>query len=108
MDDEDGGHSIQLNFSTVLLHLECLPIGSRLKVGAVVMLLQNLNLREGLCNGTCLLICNLHDNCFDAEVLTGGAKHTRVFDSKIITCTLICHLCFHGVNSYYMCHIQRQ
>ena len=55
----------------------------RLKVGADVMLLQNLNLREDLCNGTCMFICHLHDNCIDAEVLTGKAKHTRVLTPRL-------------------------
>ena len=49
-----------------------------LKVGAVVMLLRNLNLHEGLCDGTHLLICHLHKNCIDATILTGTAVNSTV------------------------------
>ena len=45
------------------------------------MLLHNLNLHEGLCNGTRLLIWHLHDNCIDAQVLTGTSVNSRA-DTK--------------------------
>ena len=43
-----------------------------------MMLLRSLNLHEGLYNGTCLLICHLHENCIDAAILIGTAVNSRV------------------------------
>ena len=43
------------------------------------MLLRNINIRKGLCNGTRLIVRNLHhDHSIDAEVLTGSNKGSRV------------------------------
>ena len=55
-----------------------------LKVGAVVMLLCNLNLNEGLCNGTRLLIRCLHNNSIDAKVLTGSCANQNVLIPRIV------------------------
>ena len=43
-----------------------------LKVGSVIMLLRNLSLKDGLCNGTRLKVCNLQDNVI---------KYLQDFDS---------------------------
>ncbi|XP_065642205.1 uncharacterized protein LOC124814644 [Hydra vulgaris] len=43
----------------------------KLKNGAVIMLLRNLDLKGGLCNGTRLMVRALHNNYIDGEVLTG-------------------------------------
>ncbi|XP_066910496.1 uncharacterized protein [Clytia hemisphaerica] len=56
-----------------------------LKVGSVVMLLRNLSLKDGLCNGTRLKVCNLQDNVIDAEILTG------FFGSHFVPMTQIYH-----------------
>ena len=42
-----------------------------LKAGAMVMLLRNLNIKEGLCNGTRLMVKRLHRNVNDADILLG-------------------------------------
>ncbi|KAJ8972644.1 hypothetical protein NQ317_003239 [Molorchus minor] len=49
-----------------------------LKVGAIVMLLRNLNLRTGLCNGTRLYLHVLGNRYLDAEKLD---VHVKSFDS---------------------------
>ena len=48
-----------------------------LKVGAVVMLLRNLNIEEGLCNGTHLRVKRLHCNVIHAEIDLGAHKTTK-------------------------------
>ena len=55
-----------------------------LKVGAVVMLLRNLNIKEGLCNGTRLMIKRLHHNVIDAEVLLGTHQSKRVLIPRVV------------------------
>ena len=55
-----------------------------LKVGAVVMLLRNLTIKEGLCNGTRLMIKRLHQNVTDAEVLLGTHQSQRVLIPLVV------------------------
>ncbi|KAJ8937734.1 hypothetical protein NQ318_009144 [Aromia moschata] len=56
-----------------------------LKVGAIVVLLRNLDLRQNLCNGTRLLIRVLGSNYIDAERIdpTGRLTGHRVFIPRI-------------------------
>ncbi|XP_065640419.1 uncharacterized protein LOC136073017 [Hydra vulgaris] len=55
----------------------------KLKVGAVIMLLRNLDLKGGLCNGTRLMVRALHNNYIDGEVLTGVSACNRVFVPRV-------------------------
>ena len=48
------------------------PSELRLKVGAPIMLLRNLRPREGLCNGTRLVIVSLSRYLIQARILTGS------------------------------------
>ncbi|KAG5525404.1 hypothetical protein RHGRI_031907 [Rhododendron griersonianum] len=59
------------------------PHELRLKEGAPIMLLRNLDPRNGLCNGTRLLCRALKSNFIDAEILTGAFKGTRTFLHRI-------------------------
>ncbi|XP_053164971.1 LOW QUALITY PROTEIN: uncharacterized protein LOC128350599 [Hemicordylus capensis] len=54
-----------------------------LKVGAIIMLLRNLNTKKGLCNGTHLIVNNLEKNIIIAQVITGSAKGDMVFIPRI-------------------------
>ena len=54
-----------------------------LKVDAVVMLLRNLSLRQGLCNGTRLRVTQLHNNCIEATILTGASQNNTVLIPRI-------------------------
>jgi len=55
----------------------------RLKVGAVIMLLRNLQPREGLCNGTRLIVKQLSANLIEAEHIVGEREGKRVFIPRI-------------------------
>ncbi|CAG9825819.1 unnamed protein product [Phaedon cochleariae] len=53
------------------------PHGLSLKKGCVVMLLRNIDITNGLCNGTRLRITSLGDNLVRARILTGGVEASR-------------------------------
>ena len=55
------------------------PHQLHLKVGAVVILLKNIDTRQGLCNGTRLIIKSLTDNLIVANIASGKNKGHSVF-----------------------------
>jgi len=48
-----------------------------LKVGVPIMLLRNLNQKEGLCNGTRLIVTHLGDKVLKAEILSDTTKKRK-------------------------------
>ncbi|XP_041421549.1 uncharacterized protein LOC121394460, partial [Xenopus laevis] len=54
-----------------------------LKVGTIVMLLRNLNTKQGLCNGTRLVVKSMRQNVIKAEVLTGSHSGDTVLIPRI-------------------------
>lgn len=50
------------------------PHELKLKVGCIVMLMRNLCVKEGLCNGTRLLVKEMHPNVIKTQILTGKIK----------------------------------
>ncbi|XP_065642316.1 uncharacterized protein LOC136073944 [Hydra vulgaris] len=55
----------------------------KIKIGAVIMLLRNLDVKGGLCNGTRLMVRALHNNYTNGEVLTGVSAGNRVFVPRV-------------------------
>lgn len=47
------------------------PHKLKLKINTIIMLLRNLNTKDGLCNGTRLRVINLQPNVIRAKILTG-------------------------------------
>ncbi|CAG8729366.1 15936_t:CDS:1, partial [Acaulospora morrowiae] len=58
-----------------------------LKVGAPIMLLRNLNVAEGLCNGTRLICCELQQHVIYAKIITGANVGKHVFIPRITLTT---------------------
>ncbi|KZS19466.1 ATP-dependent DNA helicase PIF1 [Daphnia magna] len=55
------------------------PHQLKLKIGAIVILLKNIDSRQGLCNGTRLIIKALSGNLIVAEITAGKHKGHNVF-----------------------------
>ena len=77
-----------IDFPIEFLNQQC-PSGMpphllKLKIGAFIMLLRNLNSKRGLLNGTRLIIKSLHKNFIGAEIISGSNKGEEVFIPRII------------------------
>ena len=59
------------------------PHKLQLKIGAVIMLLRNLNLIQGLCDGTRLIVKDLREYTILAEILSGSKAGTSVLIPRI-------------------------
>ena len=55
----------------------------KLKPGCIVMLLRNLCLQNGLCNGTRLRVHSIRENVIDCEIITGVATGNRVLIPRV-------------------------
>ena len=59
------------------------PHNLTLKKGGIIMLLRNLCVGKGLCNGTRLVIKHLHNHVIDAEILSGSNAGYRTLIPSI-------------------------
>ncbi|UYV70293.1 hypothetical protein LAZ67_7002421 [Cordylochernes scorpioides] len=59
------------------------PHRLNLKIGAIVMLLKNLNPKQGLCNGTRMVIQRMRSHVLEAQILTGTKVGQTVLVPKI-------------------------
>ena len=55
-----------------------------LKIGTPIMLLRNLNLIGGLCNGTRLIVTQLLQRVIEAKIITGTRVSQKVFLPRIV------------------------
>jgi len=81
--DDEERLNFPVEFLNTLTPSGMPPHELKLKVGAIVMLLRNLNTKRGLCNGTRLIVTNLQPNLIIGEVLAGRAKNESVFIPRI-------------------------
>ncbi|XP_076035390.1 uncharacterized protein LOC143021665 [Oratosquilla oratoria] len=54
-----------------------------LKVGSIIMLLRNLSITQGLCNGTRLEVLELHNHSILASIMSGSHAQERVLIPRI-------------------------
>ena len=54
-----------------------------LKIGTIIILLRNLNLEDGLCNGTRLIVRSLGEYVIKADVITGNKAGITVLIPRI-------------------------
>ncbi|GJS59025.1 DNA helicase [Tanacetum coccineum] len=59
------------------------PHRLELKVGAPIILLRNLNLTNGLCNGTRMIVTQLLSKVIEAQIITGTRISEKVFLPRI-------------------------
>ncbi|GKA96251.1 DNA helicase [Tanacetum coccineum] len=59
------------------------PHRLELKVGAPIILLRNLNLTNGLCNGTRMIVTQLLSKVIEAQIITGTRVSEKVFLPRI-------------------------
>ncbi|PWA91073.1 hypothetical protein CTI12_AA092750 [Artemisia annua] len=59
------------------------PNRLELKIGAPIMLLRNVNLGGGLCNGTRMIVKNLWSKLIEAEIITGTRIGEKVYIPRI-------------------------
>ena len=55
----------------------------KLKIGVPIMMMRNLNLGGGLCNGTRMIVTNLYSKLIEAEIITGTRIGERVYIPRI-------------------------
>ncbi|XP_052620975.1 uncharacterized protein LOC122194741 [Lactuca sativa] len=66
------------------LHFSGIPSHTlNLKVNTSVMLMRNINQREGLCNGTRLIVTQLLPSVIEASIITGISVGKRVYIPRI-------------------------
>lgn len=59
------------------------PHNLKIRTFSIVMVIRNLNVSEGLCNGTRLLVLGLGTNILKCEILTGDKAGNIVFINRI-------------------------
>jgi ATP-dependent exoDNAse (exonuclease V) alpha subunit len=82
-DDDTEADNYPIEFLNSITPSGMPPHQLILKTGAIIMLLRNLDISKGLCNGTRLSIGRLHEHILDAEVIAGTAKGQRVLIPRI-------------------------
>ena len=84
---DDNGENLDIMLPTEFLNSST-PNGLPrhklyLKIGASIILLRNLNLNEGLCNGTRLTVIKLLKYCIQTKIITGKNIGNIVFILRI-------------------------
>jgi len=83
MVDDDSAVQYPEEFLNSLQPQGMPPSTLTLKVGAVIMLLRNMNQKLGLTNGTRLIVCGLHKYVIQARVVTGTRAGTAVIIPRL-------------------------
>jgi len=86
-DNNDINEAILTEYLNTLNPTNLPPYELRLRKYTIIMLIRNLNISEGLCNGTRLLILELGNNLLKCEILTSDKRREIIFLNRI---TLYC------------------
>ena len=82
-DNNEEAQNYPMEFLNSLTPSGMPPHCLNLKVGCIVMLLRNIALKKGLCNGTRLEITYLHRNCVQAKIIYGQNAGKEVLIPRI-------------------------
>ncbi|XP_043462925.1 ATP-dependent DNA helicase pif1-like [Leptopilina heterotoma] len=82
-DAKDENNIVPVEFLNSLTPDGMPPHKLSLKKGCIIMLLRNMNLVQGLCNGTRLVVKSLLKHVIAAEIITGKSKGEIVFIPRI-------------------------
>ena len=87
INDDDGAHQLPAEYLQSLSPPGLPPAVLILKKGALIMLLHNLNPKQGLCNGTQLCVPHLSLNCIEGRILGGEFDDQKrlLFQVKLTT-----------------------
>ena len=67
----DNAHELPTEFLQSINVASLPPSQLRLKIGTSIMLMRHLHDKDGLCNGTRLIVTRLHRHCIGARILGG-------------------------------------
>ena len=89
IDDDNGdmGEALLPEYLNSLSPPSLPPHELRIRKNCLLMLIRNLNISEGLCNGTRLLVRDTSNHLLKCEILTGDKSGSIAFINRI---TLIC------------------
>jgi hypothetical protein len=82
-DNEEERNNYPAEFLHSLTPSGMPPHTINLKEGCIVMLMRNLSLRQGMCNGSRLEVTSLHNNCVQAKLLCGPSAGKEVLIPRI-------------------------
>ena len=82
-DDSDDRERFTVEHLNSLLTAGIPPHELKLKIGCICILLRNLDVDKGLCNGTRLLIEKISSNVLLTRIISGDKANTTVFIPKI-------------------------
>ena len=82
--DDEGSHALYpVEFLNTLSVTGIPPHILRLRVGSIVLLLRNLNLKRGLCNGVRMVVRKMEQHVLEVELLTGPFAGSREYIPRI-------------------------
>ncbi|XP_076059517.1 uncharacterized protein LOC143036154 [Oratosquilla oratoria] len=82
-DNEMEANNYPIEFINSLTPSGMPPHRLNLKVGSIIMLLRNLSITQGLCNGTRLEVLKLHNHSILASIMIGSHAQERVLIPRI-------------------------